>query len=96
MSIAPRSEAFGACKHGHQIKKQPDRGQRGEPKVDGHDPGPLCIVAQGSVAQRRRQQAQDEADPEDVLHVKSPAQRRDHEKRGAGSSAVHHLVQSSI
>ncbi len=43
-----------------------------------------CMFAQGSIAERNAQQPEGEADPEDVLHVQSPARGARAAERGTG------------
>jgi len=34
--MALPSEALGPDEHGHEIKEKPERGERGEPKIESH------------------------------------------------------------
>jgi hypothetical protein len=59
-------KAFGTDEHRHEVKQQPERDDRGEPEVEGHD----CVligsgvVAQADIGERRRHQSDHERYPE--------------------------------
>jgi hypothetical protein len=60
------SEAFRAQQDRDQIGEKAERSGAGEPEIEGHRSG---LVAEAGIAERRRHQSEDEADPEKVLHL---------------------------
>jgi hypothetical protein len=61
---APPSEALGPCEHGDEIDEKSDCGEARKPEVDGHRQRPSRVVAEADIAEARRDQAEDDADPE--------------------------------
>jgi hypothetical protein len=51
------SEALGPDEHGHEVKEEPKRGDRGEPEFEGHRSDPSRIVAQPDIGERCRHQS---------------------------------------
>lgn len=87
-----QSETFGPYEYGHEVKEKAGGGDRGEPDINVHGFRSSRIVAETDISERDRRQPDDDAYPQQVVHLAPPLEsggkREDSGAIGDGAYAV--------